>query len=97
MYENSHLSKGQFQLLDLLVVYFLFYSDILPVGSTSYWNVELWKTFFTKMLNQYPGNDDRSLLQELRKSFEDYMGSNPQLIRKLKELLVKQRTSLCSA
>ncbi|XP_028761683.1 mitotic checkpoint serine/threonine-protein kinase BUB1 [Neltuma alba] len=62
-----------------------------------YWNVELWKTFFTKMLNQYPGNDDRRLLQELRKSFEEYMGSNPQLIKKLKELLVKQRSSLCSA
>ncbi|KAJ1389779.1 Serine/threonine-protein kinase, active site [Sesbania bispinosa] len=62
-----------------------------------YWNVELWKTFFTKMLNKYPGDDDRRLLQDLRKSFQGYMGSNPQLIKKLKELLAKQRASLCSA
>ncbi|KHN24282.1 Checkpoint serine/threonine-protein kinase BUB1 [Glycine soja] len=62
-----------------------------------YWNIELWKTFFTKMLNQYPHDDDRSLLQDLKKSFQDYMSSNPQLIKKLKELLSKQRASLCSA
>ncbi|XP_020223220.1 mitotic checkpoint serine/threonine-protein kinase BUB1 [Cajanus cajan] len=62
-----------------------------------YWNIELWKTFFTKMLNQYPHDDDRRLLQDLKKSFQDYMGSNPQLIKKLKELLSKQRASLCSA
>ncbi|KAL2640698.1 hypothetical protein AAZX31_06G272000 [Glycine max] len=62
-----------------------------------YWNIELWKTFFTKMLNQYPHDDDRSLLQDLKKSFQDYLSSNPQLIKKLKELLSKQRASLCSA
>ncbi|KAI4333945.1 hypothetical protein L6164_018693 [Bauhinia variegata] len=62
-----------------------------------YWNTELWNAFFTKMLNQYPGADDRSLLQDLRKSFQDYMASNTQLVKKLKELLVKQRASLCSA
>ncbi|KAI5387817.1 hypothetical protein KIW84_073781 [Lathyrus oleraceus] len=62
-----------------------------------YWNVELWKNFFSKMLNNYPSHDDKRLLQELKKSFEDYMNSDPQLIRKLKELLVKQRVSLCSA
>lgn len=62
-----------------------------------YWNIELWKNFFTKMLNNYPGRDDRKLLQELKKSFQDYMGSDPQHIRKLKELLGKQRISLCSA
>ncbi|KAJ1387974.1 Serine/threonine-protein kinase, active site [Sesbania bispinosa] len=62
-----------------------------------YWNVELWKTFFTKMLNKYPGDDDRRLLEDLRKSFQGYMGSNPQLIKKLKELLARQRASLCSA
>ncbi|KAK7342402.1 hypothetical protein VNO80_25353 [Phaseolus coccineus] len=62
-----------------------------------YWNIELWKSFFTKMLNQYPHDDDRSLLHDLKKSFQDYMGSNPQLIKKLKELLSKQRASMCSA
>ena len=76
---------------------FLFHSDNLLVESNSYWNVELWKNFFTKMLNQYPGNDDRTLLQDLKKSFQDYMGSNPKLIKTLKELLAKQRASLCSA
>ncbi|XP_027348193.1 mitotic checkpoint serine/threonine-protein kinase BUB1 [Abrus precatorius] len=62
-----------------------------------YWNVELWKTFFTKMLNQYPHDNDKGLLQDLKKPFQDYMGSDPQLIKKLKELLSKQRASLCSA
>jgi checkpoint serine/threonine-protein kinase len=76
---------------------FNFYSDNLVVVSNSYWNVELWKTFFTKMLNDYPGHDDRKLLQELKKSFQDYISSDPQRIKKLKELLAKQRVSLCSA
>ncbi|PON74852.1 Mitotic spindle checkpoint protein Bub1/Mad [Trema orientale] len=62
-----------------------------------YWNVDLWKNFFTKLLNNCPGNNERNLLQDLRESFQDYMCSNPQLIRKLKELLLKQRASLCSA
>ncbi|KAB1209899.1 Mitotic checkpoint serine/threonine-protein kinase BUB1 [Morella rubra] len=69
----------------------------LPKSSFKrYWNVELWKNFFTKLLNISPGCDDK-LLQNLRESFQDYMCSNPQLIKKLKELLVKQRASLCSA
>ncbi|WJX50938.1 protein kinase, variant 2 [Trifolium repens] len=62
-----------------------------------YWNADLWKTFFTKMLNNYPGHDDKKLLQELKKSFQDYMVSDPQRIKKLKELLAKQRVSLCNA
>lgn len=76
---------------------FDFSSDNLVVESNSYWNVELWKSFFTKMLNNYPCHDDRKLLQELKKSFQDYMGSDPQRIKKLRELLAKQRVSLCSA
>ncbi|CAJ1978908.1 unnamed protein product [Sphenostylis stenocarpa] len=79
------------------IVNFLSHSDILLVEQNSYWNIELWKAFFTKMLNQYPHDDDRSLLQDLKKSFQDYMGSNPQLIKKLKELLSKQRASMCSS
>ncbi|QHO05779.1 hypothetical protein HN51_064762 [Arachis hypogaea] len=62
-----------------------------------YWNVALWKNFFTKMLNQYPGNDDRRLLQELKKSFQDYISSDPKMIKTLRELLAKQRTSMCCA
>ncbi|MED6123053.1 hypothetical protein PIB30_045677 [Stylosanthes scabra] len=62
-----------------------------------YWNVALWKNFFTKMLNQYPSNDDRRLLQELKKSFQDYISSDPKMIKTLKELLAKQRISMCSA
>jgi hypothetical protein len=76
---------------------FNFYSDILAVESNSYWNADLWKTFFTKMLNNYPCHDDKKLLQELKKSFQDYMVSDPQRIKKLKELLAKQRVSLCNA
>ncbi|XP_050248338.1 mitotic checkpoint serine/threonine-protein kinase BUB1 isoform X2 [Quercus robur] len=61
-----------------------------------YW-IDLWKDFFTKLLNMSPGIDHIKLLQNLRESFQDYMCSQPQLIKKLKELLVKQRASLCSA
>lgn len=61
-----------------------------------YW-IDLWKDFFTKLLNMSPGSDHIKLLQNLRESFQDYMCSQPQLIKKLKELLVKQRASLCSA
>ncbi|KAL0001972.1 hypothetical protein SO802_015753 [Lithocarpus litseifolius] len=61
-----------------------------------YW-IDLWRDFFTKLLNMSPGCDHIKLLQNLRESFQDYMCSQPQLIKKLKELLVKQRASLCSA
>lgn len=61
-----------------------------------YWNVDLWKNLFTKLLNNNHSDKDKELLQNLRESFQDYMCSNPQLIRKLKELLAKQRASLCS-
>ncbi|KAF8043319.1 hypothetical protein BT93_A1610 [Corymbia citriodora subsp. variegata] len=62
-----------------------------------YWNVDLWKNMFTKLLNMGPGNHDITLLRSVRQSFEDYMSSNKQLIQKLKEALVRQRSSLCSA
>ncbi|WJZ99203.1 hypothetical protein VitviT2T_017668 [Vitis vinifera] len=62
-----------------------------------YWNVQLWKNLFTKLLNSSPHEDHSRLLQNLRESFQDYMCSNPQLIKKLKHLLVKQRASLCCA
>ncbi|KAG6722637.1 hypothetical protein I3843_03G172900 [Carya illinoinensis] len=69
----------------------------LPKSSLKrYWAVELWKNFFTQLLNMSPGSDDKKL-QKLRESFQDYMCSKPHFIKKLKELLVKQRTSLCSA
>ncbi|MBA0573245.1 hypothetical protein Golob_000528 [Gossypium lobatum] len=70
----------------------------LPKSSFKrYWNVELWKALFTKLLNVKPGNNDIELLRSLRKSFLDYMHDNPLLIKKLKGLLVKQRGTLCSA
>ncbi|KAK9152813.1 hypothetical protein Sjap_000293 [Stephania japonica] len=62
-----------------------------------YWNVDLWRNLFTRLLNTSPGNDHIEVLRSLRKSFEDYMSSNPSLIRKLTELLRKQRNTLCSA
>ncbi|XP_052208011.1 mitotic checkpoint serine/threonine-protein kinase BUB1 [Diospyros lotus] len=62
-----------------------------------YWQVQLWSDLFTKLLNINPNEDHKELLRNLRESFQDYMCSNPQFIRKLKQLLVKQRTSLCSA
>ncbi|OMP08960.1 hypothetical protein COLO4_05950 [Corchorus olitorius] len=70
----------------------------LPKSSFKrYWNVDLWKNLFQKLLNVSPGNNDTELLHSLRKSFLDYMDNNPPLVRKLKELLLKQRASLCSA
>ncbi|KAL7000420.1 non-specific serine,threonine protein kinase [Sarracenia purpurea var. burkii] len=62
-----------------------------------YWQVDLWKNLFTKLLNIDPSDDHKKLLKNLRESFHDYVCSNPQLIKKLKQLLVKQRTTLCSA
>lgn len=62
-----------------------------------YWNINLWNTFFTKLLNLTSDDNSVMVLKSVRKSFEDYMCSSPQLIKKLKMLLVKQRDSLCSA
>ncbi|KAG8386863.1 hypothetical protein BUALT_Bualt03G0193200 [Buddleja alternifolia] len=62
-----------------------------------YWNGDLWKKLFAKLLNIDPSEDQKKLLQSLRESFQDYMCSDPKLIKRLKQLLVKQRTSLCSA
>ncbi|KAH9792369.1 mitotic checkpoint serine/threonine-protein kinase BUB1 [Citrus sinensis] len=61
-----------------------------------YWKVELWKSLFTNLLNMSSGND-KEVLQNLQKSFQDYLCSNPQLLKNLKELLAKQRASLCGA
>ncbi|XP_037491800.1 mitotic checkpoint serine/threonine-protein kinase BUB1 isoform X2 [Jatropha curcas] len=61
-----------------------------------YWNVDLWKELFTKLLNSSTNNDDK-LLHNLRKQFQNYLFSNRQLFKKLKDLLAKQRLSLCSA
>ncbi|KAK4438662.1 Mitotic checkpoint serine/threonine-protein kinase BUB1 [Sesamum alatum] len=62
-----------------------------------YWNGDLWKTLFAKLLNVDPAEDHKKLLQSLRESFQEYMCSDPKLIKKLKQLLMKQKTSLCSA
>ncbi|XP_015573938.2 mitotic checkpoint serine/threonine-protein kinase BUB1 isoform X1 [Ricinus communis] len=61
-----------------------------------YWNVDLWKELFTQLLNNSPQND-KQLLQNLRERFQDYLCSNSQLLKKLKDLLAKQRLSFCSA
>ncbi|KAJ7981492.1 Mitotic checkpoint Serine/Threonine-kinase BUB1-like protein [Quillaja saponaria] len=73
------------------------YINLPRLSFRRYWNVALWKTFFTKLLNHYPGNNDKELLHSLRASFQDYLSSDPHLVRKLKDLLVKQKASLCSA
>lgn len=69
----------------------------LMFPSIRYWNVDLWKPLFSKLLNIKSNESDVPLLQSLRSSFEDYMCRNPQLINKLKHLLLKQKASLCSA
>ncbi|XP_057954424.1 mitotic checkpoint serine/threonine-protein kinase BUB1 isoform X2 [Malania oleifera] len=62
-----------------------------------YWNVDLWKNLFTKMLNVNPNEDHMKLLQNVREPFQDFMCSKPELIKKLKQLLLKQKASLCSS
>lgn len=64
---------------------------------TRYWKVDLWENLFSKLLNTGHANYHPTLLKDIRQSFEDYLHSNPQLIRKLKDLLVKLRASLCLA
>lgn len=61
-----------------------------------YWNVGLWKNLFDKLLNSDPAEDHLKLLRSLKESFQNYMCSDQKLVKKLKQLLVKQRTSLCS-
>lgn len=62
-----------------------------------YWNVDLWKELFTKLLNRETCEDDTETLRNLRKSMEEYICSDPKLMKKLNELLAKQRISLCSS
>ncbi|KAB2612537.1 mitotic checkpoint serine/threonine-protein kinase BUB1 [Pyrus ussuriensis x Pyrus communis] len=89
----SHLLKAS-----LLSLYFDdFDFNSCPSTGLRYWNGELWRNIFTKTANSSPGCNNKKLLWDLRKSFQDYMCSDPQLIKKLSDLLVKQRASLCSA
>ncbi|KAG8641375.1 hypothetical protein MANES_13G145916v8 [Manihot esculenta] len=60
-----------------------------------YWNVDLWRELFSQLLNNSPHND--KLLQNLRERFQDYLCSNRQMLKKLKDLLAKQRLSMCSS
>ncbi|KFK40438.1 hypothetical protein AALP_AA3G373200 [Arabis alpina] len=70
----------------------------LPITSFKrYWNVDLWKELFTKLLNRETCEDDTETLRNLRKSMEEYVCSDPKLMNKLNELLAKQRISLCSS
>jgi len=62
-----------------------------------YWKVDLWKELFTKLLNRETCEDDTETLRNLRKSMEEYICSDPKLMKKLNELLAKQRISLCSS
>ncbi|KAK9922590.1 hypothetical protein M0R45_031050 [Rubus argutus] len=59
--------------------------------------VELWKNLFVKLLNSNPGYNEKKLLQDLRESFQEYMCSDPHLIKTLSDLLAKQRLSMCVA
>jgi checkpoint serine/threonine-protein kinase len=62
-----------------------------------YWNVELWKNLFATLLNTPSSGSDVALLRSLRRSFQEYMCSNWQLVAKLNQLLAKQKASLCSS
>ncbi|KAI4385030.1 hypothetical protein MLD38_003101 [Melastoma candidum] len=62
-----------------------------------YWNVDLWRNLFTKLLNTGKVEDEVAVLRSIRQSFEEHLNSNKDLIRKLKDLLAKQKMSLLSA
>ncbi|KAL1219378.1 Mitotic checkpoint serine/threonine-protein kinase BUB1 [Cardamine amara subsp. amara] len=91
MLHNTYMEIGQKQSLD---------GGHINLPRTSfkrYWNVDLWKELFTKLLNRETCEDDAETLRKLRKSMEEYICSDPKLMKKLNELLVKQRVSLCSS
>ncbi|ONK74931.1 uncharacterized protein A4U43_C03F11580 [Asparagus officinalis] len=62
-----------------------------------YWKTDLWKNLFSTLLNVQTNQSDVQLLRNLRKSFEDYLYNNRQLMQNLKKLLMKQKASLCSS
>ncbi|KAI5013090.1 hypothetical protein ZWY2020_028044 [Hordeum vulgare] len=62
-----------------------------------YWNVALWKQLFTTLLNRGSDGNHVGNLRSLRRSFQDYMCSNHQLVVNLNKLLAKQKSSLCSS
>ncbi|KAI3765438.1 hypothetical protein L2E82_15471 [Cichorium intybus] len=62
-----------------------------------YQKVELWKKLFEDLLNDDPKEEHLKILSNLKTSFQDYMCSNPQLIKQLKQSLAKQRISMCSS
>ncbi|KAI0497908.1 hypothetical protein KFK09_021146 [Dendrobium nobile] len=59
-----------------------------------YWKVELWSNLFSTLLNNRSNESDVMLLQSLRKSFEDHICNNQQMINQLKHLLARQKSSL---
>ncbi|KAL1213943.1 Mitotic checkpoint serine/threonine-protein kinase BUB1 [Cardamine amara subsp. amara] len=71
--------------------------NLPSISFKRYWNVDLWKELFTKLLNRERCEDDTETLRKLRKSMEEYICSDPKLMKKLNELLVKQHVSLCSS
>ncbi|KAF8118325.1 hypothetical protein N665_0005s0092 [Sinapis alba] len=73
------------------------YVNLPRTSFKRYWNVDLWKELFTKLLNSKTCEDDAETLRSLRKSMETYICSDPKLMDKLNELLAKQRVSLCSS
>ncbi|GMH12102.1 hypothetical protein Nepgr_013943 [Nepenthes gracilis] len=70
----------------------------LPKASFKrYWNVDLWKSLFGRLLNLNPSEDHKKILRDLRVAFQDFICSNPPMMKKLKQLLLKQKASLCSS
>ncbi|GJN13114.1 hypothetical protein PR202_ga31449 [Eleusine coracana subsp. coracana] len=62
-----------------------------------YWNVDLWKSLFSTLLNAPSCGSDVSALRSLRVSFRQQLCGNRQLIGKLNQQLTKQKAGLCSS
>ncbi|XP_071701207.1 mitotic checkpoint serine/threonine-protein kinase BUB1 [Rutidosis leptorrhynchoides] len=62
-----------------------------------YHKVELWKKLFLDLLNHDHEEGYLKMLVNLKTTFQDYMCSNPLLIKQLKQALAKQRISMGSS
>lgn len=62
-----------------------------------YWKIKLWENLFKRLLNIRPCDDQLKMLRDLKESFHEYALSDPSFVKKLKDSLRKQRSSLCSA
>ncbi len=60
-----------------------------------YWQVDLWQSLFTALLNAAPGTT--APLADLRHTFETYLTANAFKAKAIKQMIVKQEAKLFEA